>query len=126
MHLEHEVTLGDSGAGACPVLGNDVYVGAGAKVIGPVAIGDGARVGANAVVVRDVERDTTVTVGIPARPVRRRSATHVAHDVNEANVPRRTYGASGEGGRGHPPIGIEGTPRRTSAAESPFHVSREP
>jgi serine O-acetyltransferase len=73
VHLEHEVTLGDSGQGACPVLGDNVYIGAGAKVIGPVAIGDGARVGANAVVVKDVEPDTTV-VGIPARPVRRRSA----------------------------------------------------
>jgi serine O-acetyltransferase len=72
VHLEHEVTLGDSGAGACPVLGSDVYVGCGAKVIGPVRVGDGARVGANAVVVKDVEAHTTV-VGIPARPVRRRS-----------------------------------------------------
>ncbi len=36
VHLEHEVTLGDSGAGDCPVLGSNVYVGAGAKVIGPV------------------------------------------------------------------------------------------
>ncbi len=94
VHLEHEVTLGDSGAGACPVLGNDVYVGAGAKVIGPVSIGDGARVGANAVVVRDVEADTTV-VGIPARPVRRRSATH----ASEANVTHRASddGANGKG-----------------------------
>jgi serine O-acetyltransferase len=74
VHLEHEVTIGDSGAGACPVLGDDVYLGAGAKVIGPVSIGDGARVGANAVVVRDVDPDTTV-VGVPARPVRRRSAS---------------------------------------------------
>jgi len=72
VHLEHQVTLGDNGAGACPVLGSDIYVGAGAKVIGPVAIGDGARVGANAVVVHDVEPETTV-VGVPAKPVRRRS-----------------------------------------------------
>jgi serine O-acetyltransferase len=72
VHLEHEVTIGDNGAGACPVLGNDIYIGAGAKVIGPVAIGDGARVGANAVVVKDVAPDTTV-VGIPAKPVKRRS-----------------------------------------------------
>jgi serine O-acetyltransferase len=76
VHLEHEVTIGDSGAGECPVLGNDVYLGAGAKVIGPVSIGDGARVGANAVVVRDVEPDTTV-VGVPARAVRRRGASTV-------------------------------------------------
>ncbi len=73
VHLEHEVTIGDNGAGACPVLGNNVYLGAGAKVIGPVSVGDGARVGANAVVVRDVEAETTV-VGVPARPVRRRNA----------------------------------------------------
>jgi serine O-acetyltransferase len=72
VHLEHEVTIGDSGSGACPVLGSDVYLGAGAKIIGGVSVGDGARVGANAVVVRDVDPDTTV-VGIPARPVRRRS-----------------------------------------------------
>lgn len=73
VHIEHEVTLGDSGQGACPVLGNDIYIGAGAKVIGPVAIGDGARVGANAVVVHDVAPETTV-VGIPAKPVKRRAA----------------------------------------------------
>ena len=71
VHLEHEVTLGDSRQGDCPVLGDNIYIGAGAKVIGPVSIGDGARVGANAVVVKDVAPDTTV-VGIPARPVRRR------------------------------------------------------
>jgi len=73
VHLEREVTIGDSGAGACPVLGSDVYVGAGAKLIGPVSVGDGAKVGANAVVVHDVEAGATV-VGIPARPVRRRNA----------------------------------------------------
>jgi serine O-acetyltransferase len=100
VHLEHEVTLGDSGAGACPVLGNDVYLGAGAKVIGPVSIGDGARVGANAVVVRDVERDTTV-VGVPARPVRRRSDKA----VDEANLPggdSAAGGAAGINGKTHP------------------------
>lgn len=73
VHLEHQVTLGDNGAGACPTIGNDVYVGAGAKVIGPVTVGDGSRVGANAVVVHDVEPGTTV-VGVPAKPVRRRDS----------------------------------------------------
>lgn len=71
VHLEHEVTIGDSGQGECPVLGSGVYIGAGAKVIGKVAVGDGAKIGANAVVVHDVAPDTTV-VGIPARPVKRR------------------------------------------------------
>lgn len=71
VYLEHGVTLGDSGAGGCPVLGDRVYVGCGATVVGAIAVGSGARVGSNAVVVHDVAPDTTV-VGIPARPVARR------------------------------------------------------
>ena len=68
--LEHQVTIGAEGRQS-PVLGDDVFVGAGAKVIGPVAVGSGARVGANAVVVDDVPSYSTV-VGIPARVVRTR------------------------------------------------------
>jgi serine O-acetyltransferase len=71
IHLHHEVTIGDNEAGQCGVLGSDIHIGAGAKIIGPVAVGDGARIGANAVVVHDVAPNTTV-VGIPARPVKRR------------------------------------------------------
>lgn len=71
VHVEHQVTIGAERRRA-PVLGNDVFIGAGAKVIGPITIGDGARIGANAVVVHDVPAHTTV-VGIPARPVARRS-----------------------------------------------------
>ena len=72
IHLHHEATLGDDLKGRSPTLGSDIVIGAGAKIFGPVRIGDRARVGANAVVVKDVDPDTTV-VGIPARPVRRRS-----------------------------------------------------
>ena len=50
-----------------PSIGQDVHVGTGAKVIGPIQIGAGARIGANAVVVNDVPEGATV-VGIPARP----------------------------------------------------------
>jgi len=49
-------------------VGADVVLGAGAKILGPVVIGDGARIGANAVVLSDVAPSTTV-VGIPARAV---------------------------------------------------------
>ncbi len=49
-----------------PSIGRDVHIGTGAKIIGPVTIGAGARIGANAVVVDDVGPRTTV-VGIPAR-----------------------------------------------------------
>lgn len=70
VHLEHQVTIGAERRRS-PRLGNSVFVGAGAKIIGPVTLGDRCRIGANAVVVEDVAPDTTV-VGIPARPVRRR------------------------------------------------------
>jgi len=49
-----------------PTVGNNVVIGAGAKVLGPVWIGDGAQVGANAVVVHDVPADA-VAVGVPAK-----------------------------------------------------------
>lgn len=51
-----------------PTLGNNVVVGAGAKLLGPVVLGDGAKVGANAVVTKDVPAGVSV-VGIPAQPV---------------------------------------------------------
>lgn len=68
--LEHQVTIGAQGR-RTPTLGDEIYIGAGAKVIGGVTIGDGARVGANAVVLHDVPAHATA-VGIPARIVRRR------------------------------------------------------
>jgi serine O-acetyltransferase len=71
VHLHHQVTIADDRLGRSPTLGNDIHIGAGAKIIGPIAVGDGARIGANAVVVHDVDANTTV-VGIPAKPVRRR------------------------------------------------------
>jgi serine O-acetyltransferase len=66
--IRHQVTIaGGTGGGA--TIGDDVQIGAGAKIIGPVRIGHRARIGANAVVVKDVPDDATV-VGIPARVVR--------------------------------------------------------
>jgi len=53
-----------------PTIGDDVHIGTGAKVLGPVRVGDGARIGANAVVIDDVPAGATV-VGVPARAVRR-------------------------------------------------------
>ena len=51
-----------------PTLGDNVVVGAGAKLIGPVVIGDGARIGANAVVVKDVAANDTM-IGVAAHSV---------------------------------------------------------
>jgi len=65
--LEHQVTLGAE-KGRSPVLGDDVFVGAGAKILGGVRIGHRAKVGANAVVLQDVP-DGATAVGVPARIV---------------------------------------------------------
>lgn len=59
--------LGDGGV---PMIGNNVYIGVGAKVLGGIHIGSNVRIGANAVVLDDVPDNSTV-VGIPAEVVRR-------------------------------------------------------
>jgi serine O-acetyltransferase len=72
-YFYHQVTLGVARAQSGkrhPTVGNNVIIGAGAKVLGPITVGDNARVGSNAVVLETVPADTTV-VGIPARPVER-------------------------------------------------------
>ena len=73
VYLYHQVTLGGTSSEhgkRHPTVGNGVIVGAGAKILGAITIGDNARVGANAVVVQSVGPNETV-VGIPARPVER-------------------------------------------------------
>ena len=68
--IEHQVTIGAEGRRS-PILGDGVFLGAGAKIIGAVRIGDFVRIGANAVVVDDVPAHCTA-VGVPARVIRRR------------------------------------------------------
>jgi serine O-acetyltransferase len=73
VYLYHQVTLGGTSSEhgkRHPTVGNNVIIGAGAKVLGAIHIGEGARIGANAVVIAPVPAGTTV-VGIPARPVDR-------------------------------------------------------
>lgn len=70
--LESGVVLGDN-RGRSPTIGDNVFVGSGAKVIGGVTIGSGARIGANAVVMHDVPPGATV-VGMAARVVESRTA----------------------------------------------------
>jgi len=67
--LYHGVTLGGTTwrkGKRHPTLGRSVVIGAGAKVLGPIVVGEGARIGSNAVVVKDVPPSATA-VGIPAR-----------------------------------------------------------
>ncbi|MCL5801025.1 MAG: serine O-acetyltransferase [Gammaproteobacteria bacterium] len=74
--LYHGVTLGGTTwrrGKRHPTLGNNVVVGAGAKVLGPITVGEGARIGSNAVVVKDVPSGATV-VGIPGHVVKRSTA----------------------------------------------------
>ena len=75
--LYHGVTLGGTswnGGKRHPTLGKGVVIGAGAKVLGPIFVGEGAKIGSNAVVVREVPPGATV-VGVPGRVVEGDSAT---------------------------------------------------
>ena len=63
-----QVTIGTADGGY-PTIGNNVLIGAGAKILGPVKIGDGAKIGANAVVLRDVPAGCAAA-GVPARVIR--------------------------------------------------------
>lgn len=69
----HGVTLGGTGkekGKRHPTIGNHVFIGCGAKILGNVTIGDHVKIGANAVVLNDIEANTTV-VGVPGMVVKR-------------------------------------------------------
>lgn len=68
--INQQVTIGHTGKG-CPVIGNNVMITCGAKVLGDITIGNNVVIGANAVVVKDVEDNQTM-VGIPARPLKKK------------------------------------------------------
>ncbi|MEM9102934.1 MAG: serine O-acetyltransferase [Pseudomonadota bacterium] len=73
--LYHGVTLGGTSwneGKRHPTLGDNVVIGAGAKVLGPIRLSDNSRVGSNAVVIKDVPQGATV-IGIPGRLVERKS-----------------------------------------------------
>ena len=66
----HQVTIGsntlkDSEMSGAPILGNNVYIGVGAKIIGNVKIGNNVRIGANCVVVQDIPDNSTVVMNKP-------------------------------------------------------------
>lgn len=70
--LAHRVTIGASamGRGGLPVLGDDVYVGTGATLVGKIRIGDGAKIAANTLVITNVPAGATV-MGVPGRIIMR-------------------------------------------------------
>jgi len=66
----HQVTIGSNTLGSskncgAPKIGDNVFIGCGAKIIGGVTIGDNVRIGANCVVVEDVPENSTVVMGKP-------------------------------------------------------------
>lgn len=89
--LYHGVTLGGTSlqkGKRHPTLKNNVIVGAGAKVLGPIVIGENARIGSNSVVIKEVKPNTTV-IGIPAREV---TKTPISTDSNsDAPPPFESY-----------------------------------
>jgi len=84
--LYQGVTLGGTGKDIGkrhPTLGNNVMVGAGAKILGPFRVGDNCKIAANAVVLSEVPDDSTA-VGIPARVVKR---NNVRVDLDQVHMP---------------------------------------
>jgi len=89
-NLSHGVTIGLAVRGrhaGYPTIGDDVYIGPGAKIIGCVKVGNRVAIGANAVVTRDIP-DDAVAVGVPAAVISDKgSAGYICHTDYEANEP---------------------------------------
>ena len=86
--LYQGVTLGGTGKDVGkrhPTIGNHVTIGAGAKVLGPFTVGDGSKIGAGAIVLKEVPPNCTV-VGNPGRIVRRKQQAP-AVDLDQVNLP---------------------------------------
>jgi serine O-acetyltransferase len=78
VYICHQVTIGGTGLGTeVPVIGDDVYIGAGAKILGAISVGSNSVIGANAVVVKSVPAGC-VAAGVPAHILRENIN---AHDV---------------------------------------------
>jgi serine O-acetyltransferase len=93
--LYHGVTLGGTSwkkGKRHPTLEDDVVVGSGAKVLGPITIGARTRIGANAVVVKDVPPDSVV-VGVPGRVTHRHGERVVYTDHGQTHVVDLEHGA---------------------------------
>lgn len=72
-NLSQGVTIGQQNRGAkagCPTIGNNVFIGPGAKILGRISVGNGAAIGANCVVVEAVP-ENAVVVGVPGRVISR-------------------------------------------------------
>ena len=87
--LYQNVTLGGTGKDVGkrhPTLGNNVMVGSGARVLGPMKIGDNSKIAANAVVLEEVPPNCTA-VGVPARVVKRDGVRVTNSDLDQIHIP---------------------------------------
>ena len=88
--IYHQVTLGGTGKDTGkrhPTIGNNVLIGAGAKILGPVYIGDNSRIAAGSVVLQNLPANCTAA-GVPANVVRINGAkVNPADDLNQQDVP---------------------------------------
>jgi len=87
--MYHEVTLGGSSLEAKkrhPTIGDNVLIGAGAKIFGPINIGPNTQIGGGAVLTKDVPDNCTV-VGNPGRIIRRNGKKVVTQEVNQIDLP---------------------------------------
>lgn len=90
--LYQGVTLGGTGKDKGkrhPTLGDNVMVGAGAKVLGPINIGNNVKVAANAVVLKDIP-DNCTAVGVPARIARMAGQKVQQQDLDQIHIPDLT------------------------------------
>ena len=94
--LYHGVTLGGTTwnkGKRHPTLKNNVVVGAGAKVLGPITLAEGVRIGSNAVVTKDVDEDSTV-VGVPGRVIHHHDETQKKRHAMAEKLGFDAYGAT--------------------------------
>ena len=118
--LYQGVTLGGTGfqrGKRHPTLGDNVTVGSGAKLLGPIAVGDGAKIGANTVVVEDVPPASTV-VGNPGHPVKVEGRRPEGPTPTGSTCPTRSPRRS-RPSRSGSPSSRSGSPSSTGARSRP-------
>ncbi len=94
--LYHGVTLGGTSwqpGKRHPTLHNNIVVGAGAKVLGPITLHNGARIGSNAVVVKDVPENTTI-IGVPGRQAKSQKSRKERREAMAEKMGFDAYGAT--------------------------------